>query len=316
MDKIKKIIMYGLILCIISFGNAYAVTYLYSANEISYSNTNSGLSATNVQQALDQVYSAANDYSKLRKMIYPVGSVYISVTDNTVAKVQARFGGTWVAFGSGKTLVGVNSSDTDFSTVEKTGGAKTVTLATANLPSHTHGIPSLSGTAQSSGAHTHNLNIPALSGTAKSSGAHTHSINTNAFSATSGSSGDHYHAINNTNGGGNKVNRGVMYAYNYGHGDKKYWNFNAPNMYTSNAGSHSHSLSVAAKNGAGTAVSNGAHTHSVTTNAANGVGAANSDGAHTHTVTTTADTSGATGSGTAFSIVQPYITVYMYKRKA
>ena len=39
-----------------------------------------------------------------------------------------------------------------------------------------------------------------------------------------------------------------------------------------------------------------------------------SAGAHTHTITTTASTSGSVGSGTAFTNLQPYITVYMYKR--
>ena len=69
---------------------------------------------------------------------WPVGSVYIAV-DNT--SPATRFGGgTWVAFGAGKVLVGIDSGDTDFDVAEETGGAKTVTL-TANqsgLPQHTH----------------------------------------------------------------------------------------------------------------------------------------------------------------------------------
>lgn len=76
----------------------------------------------------------------VRDLIYPVGSIYLSVTDSTVASVQARFGGTWVAFGAGRTLVGVNTSDTDFNTVEKTGGEKKHTLSTNEIPRHNHGI--------------------------------------------------------------------------------------------------------------------------------------------------------------------------------
>ena len=37
---------------------------------------------------------------------------------------------------------------------------------------------------------------------------------------------------------------------------------------------------------------------------------------HSHSFTTAAKTSGSTGSGTAFSVLDPYITVYMYKRTA
>ena len=53
--------------------------------------------------------------------IYPVGSIYI----NTVNTNPSTFlGGTWVSFGTGRTLVGVDTSQTEFNTVEKTGGEK------------------------------------------------------------------------------------------------------------------------------------------------------------------------------------------------
>lgn len=45
---------------------------------------------------------------------------------------------TWVRWAKGQTLVGVNESDSSFSTVNKTGGAKTHTLTTAQIPSHSH----------------------------------------------------------------------------------------------------------------------------------------------------------------------------------
>ena len=62
---------------------------------------------------------------------------------------------------------------------------------------------------------------------------------------------------------------------------------------TSWAGEHAHSLSIA---------SAGAHTHSVAIAAA---------GAHTHAITI-----GKTGNGAAFSILPPYIAVYMWRRTA
>ena len=53
--------------------------------------------------------------------IYPVGSIYISVNATHPSK---WFGGTWQSFGSGRTLVGVDTSQTEFNTVQKTGGSK------------------------------------------------------------------------------------------------------------------------------------------------------------------------------------------------
>lgn len=68
-------------------------------------------------------------------LIYPVGSIYISVNSTNPSVL---FGGTWVAWGAGKVPVGVDTSQTEFNTVEKTGGEKTHTLTVAEMPSHSH----------------------------------------------------------------------------------------------------------------------------------------------------------------------------------
>lgn len=68
-------------------------------------------------------------------LIYPVGSIYMSVNS---ANPSTLFGGTWVAWGTGRVPVGIDTSQTEFNTVEKTGGAKTHTLTVAQMPSHTH----------------------------------------------------------------------------------------------------------------------------------------------------------------------------------
>ncbi len=52
-------------------------------------------------------------------LIYPVGSIYMSVNSTNPKNL---FGGTWVGWGSGRVPVCVNTSDSNFSTVEKTGG--------------------------------------------------------------------------------------------------------------------------------------------------------------------------------------------------
>tara|TARA_Y100000748_G_scaffold282648_1_gene263122 strand:+ start:98 stop:598 length:501 start_codon:yes stop_codon:yes gene_type:complete len=69
--------------------------------------------------------------------IYPVGSIYINAGVATNPGTLLGFG-TWSAFGTGRTIVGVDSSDTDFDAVRETGGSKTHTLTIAELPSHTH----------------------------------------------------------------------------------------------------------------------------------------------------------------------------------
>ena len=63
---------------------------------------------------------------------YPVGSIYI--TENNT-NPGTKFGGTWVAFGAGRTLVGVDSSQTEFASVGLTGGEKKHTLIEGELPS-------------------------------------------------------------------------------------------------------------------------------------------------------------------------------------
>ena len=81
--------------------------------------------------------------------IYPVGSIYMSVNNTSPASL---FGGTWQSWGSGRVPIGVNTSDSEFSTVEKTGGSK-------YLQSHTH---TFTGTAVTvtGGSHSHTLPYP------------------------------------------------------------------------------------------------------------------------------------------------------------
>lgn len=67
--------------------------------------------------------------------VYPVGSIYISVTNTNPSSL---FGGTWAAFGTGRTLVGVDTTQNEFNTVQKTGGAKTHTLTLSQIPPHSH----------------------------------------------------------------------------------------------------------------------------------------------------------------------------------
>lgn len=125
--------------------------------------------------------------------IYPVGSIYLSVNN---VNPSAIFGGTWEAFGTGKTLVGVDTSQAEFGTVEQIGGEKNHTLTTSEMPSHTHGI-------SSSGAHTHTytgfIQCAVTSSTAYTAIAQKrYSSDGTSTPASMNSSGDHTHEINAT----------------------------------------------------------------------------------------------------------------------
>ena len=70
------------------------------------------------------------------KKKYYVGKIIFD-TANVNPATYLGFG-TWVLWGAGKVPVGVDTADTDFSTVEKTGGEKTHTLTISEMPKHRH----------------------------------------------------------------------------------------------------------------------------------------------------------------------------------
>ena len=76
------------------------------------------------------------NFKGLVDFIYPIGAIYITTT--SVNPGILWVGTTWVSFGAGRTLVGLNSNDGDFDQVEETGGAKTHTLSTNEMPQHNH----------------------------------------------------------------------------------------------------------------------------------------------------------------------------------
>ena len=74
--------------------------------------------------------------------VWPIGSIYISVVNTNPSEY---FGGTWEAFGTGKCLVGVDTSQSEFNTVMKTGGEKTHKLTVNEMPSHNHQYEDITG---------------------------------------------------------------------------------------------------------------------------------------------------------------------------
>lgn len=71
----------------------------------------------------------------LLNTFYPVGSIYQSTSSTSPSTFM---GGTWERFGNGRTIVGVNEGDGDFSSANKTGGEKSHTLSVSEMPSHSH----------------------------------------------------------------------------------------------------------------------------------------------------------------------------------
>ncbi len=216
----------------------------------------------------------------LTDKIYPVGSIYMSVSSTDPATI---FGGTWVQIANGKMLrtAGGNIA------AEDTGGSDTVTLATANLPSHTH-----TATSANAGAHTH-----AVSVTTSSAGAHTHTKGTmNIVGTITNNSGTDEEYLTYADG---ITSTGALRVGKYGTTKGAVGS-------TTTGGAYNEISFDASRTGAwtGSTSSAGAHTHTAS-------GTAASAGSHKHTITV-----GSTGSGTAFSVVNAYYAVYMWKRTA
>lgn len=244
-----------------------------------------------VRADIEQTVANLLDAKTVGNLVYPVGSIYMSVTSASPATI---FGGTWVqlqdqfllAAGS-KYAAGTTGGSADAIIPSHT---HTVTAASASAGAHTH---TTSGSVASGGEHTHTV-----SGTGASAGAHTHTVSGSAASA-----GAHTHSMNNiwSNGSGSSA------AYVTTSKRK------LMTRSTASAGAHTHTVS-------GTAASAGAHTHTVSGTAATAgahthttTGTAASAGAHTHTVTATAASTGVAATG---KNMPPYLAVYVWKRTA
>ena len=110
------------------------LTYDDSTGEIMNTTDFAPQSTTYTKTEVDSAISSAGGGATVDD-IYPVGSVKIMYS------AWSGFSGqTWVLFGSGKTLVGQDTNDSDFDTLLETGGSKTHTLTIAQIPSHQHQI--------------------------------------------------------------------------------------------------------------------------------------------------------------------------------
>lgn len=77
-----------------------------------------------------------------RENIFPVGSIYMSVTNTNPS---SSFGGTWVLWGQGRVPIGVDTSQSEFNSVEKTGGTKISTQINTGSSSYGYTLSSQAG---------------------------------------------------------------------------------------------------------------------------------------------------------------------------
>ena len=227
---------------------------------------------------------------ELANYLYPVGSIYMSTEDDTVEKVQNKFGGTWVRYAEDTTLVGYKENTNK---VNDTGGSKTVTLTTDNLPSHSHSFTpagSVSSTFTGSSVSTSSTNTD-----------HTH-----YFSATTSNGGSHTHNLTGPAGHsyGISMNEGTTQSTGVNFtivADRINQNNYYGRMTVDEQGLHSHTVS----GNTGSMSQNSSHSHTIT-----------AKGSVSSSFKGTAGTTGSTGSSKEFSVQNPYTVVYMYKRTA
>ena len=120
-------------------------------DETSYAQTGTQYGAKDVNEersTINEIISAINNIvdniisEKIEDAFdakFPVGRVIITMS---ITNPGTYLPGTWTRIAKGRTLVGVDTSQTEFNTVEKTGGAKTVTLTVKQIPSHQHSYTS------------------------------------------------------------------------------------------------------------------------------------------------------------------------------
>lgn len=204
---------------------------------------------------------------------HPVGSYWWTSTNTNP---NTAYGGKWTRI-KDRFVWAMGDSDT----VGSTGGAKTVTLTTAQMPSHTHSGPSHS---HSLNSHTHS--IPS----------HSHSLNSHTHSLNS-----HTHSISHTH----KIpTHTVMLSGSSGSYEIKGHAGTSSNVADSTAAASS-TTSGAATGSTGASTGSTASGGSGTTGSASGSTGSSGTGA-----------TGSAGSGNAHENMPPYIAAYCWHRTA
>lgn len=237
--------------------------------------------------------------SRITKVIYPVGSVYMTFEEVNPSSI---FGGTWEKV-KGEFLLGSGSNYS----LGSHGGETTHTLNGSEMPIHNH-----TASSTSSGDHNHSAN-------AASAGSHTHTITitnngSHSHSATVSPEGNHYHSPSNSHMFTTnapiatedvarrlvETGKGQNYALTVG----LLQNI-ANTAYTNSAGVHGHTVTIN---------SNGSHGHSASATKVdnhNHSVSIGSSGSHVHSISINN-----TGGGKPHNNMPPYVVVNIWKRTA
>src|SRR5688572_10208513 len=131
--------------------NANIQTHIASAHAPSNAQKNSDITKAEIEAKLTGEISSHTHAGG--SQAFPVGSVFIAVVSTNPGTLLGY--GTWSAFAAGQMLVGIDAGQTEFDTVEETGGAKTHTLQISEMPAHTHIITSQTATTGGATSYEH-----------------------------------------------------------------------------------------------------------------------------------------------------------------
>jgi microcystin-dependent protein len=227
---------------------------------------------------------------------------------------------------NGRVPAGLDISQTEFDSLGKTGGAKTHTLSTSEMPSHAHNAATNAISTSNSGNSSNTYvgtpvtsNGAAVTNTGNQSANHTHGTNNQSAGHTHAVSGNqsanHTHSTPNHNhsmsyNGAVIMSNGTGLAYMNNTG--AYGPFNIVNISTAGGGagntggnsanhSHGNTGGISANHSHNTGNQSASHSHTLSHQ---------HNMAHTHSISHTHTvTLGNAGSDTAHNNLQPYITL-------
>ncbi len=222
-------------------------------------------------------------------MIYPVGVVMWFAQNKNPNDLFP--GTTWKYVGENRTVRLASATGTDLLTV---GGADTVSLTASNIPSHSHSFSAATNSFDYGTKTTSSFDYGTKTSTSFDYGTRTSSSFDYGSKSTS-NAGAHTHTYNQPR----PNSKPTVYINTQG------FHSGETAFTTPSAGAHTHTVSIGAHTHS---VALGAHTHAVALGTHNHTV---SVGAHTHTVS---GTTGAVGSGAAFSVSNSYIKLMAWYR--